>query len=138
MKAAQYAQAHELILRLPQGYETQIGGGSNSLSGGQMQRIGLARALYDDPVILVLDEPNSNLDNDGSQALNQAIRAMKASGRSVLIMAHRPAAIQECDTLLVLDGGVRMAFGPKDEVRKGIVKNHQEIQKSPKGTGGVT
>ena len=136
--AAKMAAAHEMILELTDGYETMISAGQVRLSGGQMQRIGLARALYDDPVILVLDEPNSNLDNDGSQALNQAIRAMKASGRSVLIMAHRPAAIQECDTLLVLDGGVRMAFGPKDEVLKGMVKNHQEIQKSPKGTGGVT
>lgn len=136
--AAKMAAAHEMILELTDGYDTMISAGQVRLSGGQMQRIGLARALYDDPVILVLDEPNSNLDNDGSQALNQAIRAMKASGRSVLIMAHRPEAIQECDTLLVLDGGIRMAFGPKDEVLKGMVKNHQEIQKSPKGTGGVT
>ncbi|MEQ6202093.1 type I secretion system permease/ATPase [Sulfitobacter sp. HNIBRBA2951] len=136
--AAKTAAAHEMILELPDGYDTMINAGQVRLSGGQMQRIGLARALYDDPVILVLDEPNSNLDNVGSQALNQAIRAMKASDRSVLIMAHRPAAIQECDTLLVLDGGMRMAFGPKDEVLKGMVKNHQEIQKAPTDAGGVT
>jgi ATP-binding cassette subfamily C protein len=136
--AAKMAAAHEMILELPDGYDTIIRAGQVRLSGGQMQRIGLARALYDDPVILVLDEPNSNLDNVGSQALNQAIRSMKESGRSVMIMAHRPAAIQECDTLLVLDGGMRMAFGPKDEVLKGMVKNHQDIQKSPKGAGGVT
>jgi ATP-binding cassette subfamily C protein len=126
-----------MILDLPDGYDTMIRAGQVRLSGGQMQRIALARALYDDPVILVLDEPNSNLDNDGSQALNEAIRAMKASGRSVLIMAHRPAAIQECDTLLVLDGGVRVAFGPKDEVLKGMVKNHQEIRQASTGAGGV-
>ena len=89
-------------------------------------------------MILVLDEPNSNLDNVGSEALNRAIRGMKETGRSVLIMAHRPAAIQECDTLLVLDNGMRMAFGPKDEVLKGMVKNHQDIQQAPKGKGGVT
>lgn len=136
--AAKMAAAHQMILDLPDGYDTMIRAGQVRLSGGQMQRIALARALYDDPVILVLDEPNSNLDNDGSQALNQAIRAMKASGRSVLIMAHRPAAIQECDTLLVLDGGVRVAFGPKDEVLKGMVKNHQEIRQAPIGAGGVT
>jgi ATP-binding cassette subfamily C protein len=136
--AAKMAAAHEMILELPQGYDTVIQAGQVRLSGGQMQRIGLARALYDDPVILVLDEPNSNLDNVGSEALNRAIRAMKETGRSVLIMAHRPAAIQECDTLLVLDGGMRMAFGPKDEVLKGMVKNHREIQKSPSGAGGVT
>ncbi len=136
--AAKMAAAHEMILELPDGYDTVIRSGQIRLSGGQMQRIGLARALYNDPVLLVLDEPNSNLDNTGSQALNHAIRAMKDSGRSVLIMAHRPAAIQECDTLLVLDGGVRMAFGPKDEVLKGMVKNHQEIQKAPAGAGGVS
>ena len=106
------------------------------LSGGQIQRIGLARALYGDPVILVLDEPNSNLDNDGSLALNLAIREMKADGRAVLIMAHRPAAIQECDLLLVLEDGARRAFGPRDQVLRDMVKNHAEIAKTT-GPGGV-
>jgi ATP-binding cassette subfamily C protein len=101
-----------------------------------MQRIALARALYDDPVIVILDEPNSNLDNDGSVALNHAIKQLKADGKSVLIMAHRPAAIQECDTLLVIDQGVQAAFGPKDKVLKEMVANHQTIQKS-KTAGGV-
>jgi PrtD family type I secretion system ABC transporter len=136
--AAKKAAAHEMILDLPDGYDTVVHAGQVRLSGGQMQRIGLARALYDDPVILVLDEPNSNLDNVGSEALNQSIRAMKSRGRSVLIMAHRPSAIQECETLLVLDAGMRMAFGPKDEVLKGMVKNHRELQTAPKGAGGVT
>ena len=136
--AAQKADAHKMILELPEGYDTRIHSGQQRLSGGQIQRIGLARALYDDPVILVLDEPNSNLDNEGTQALNNAIRAAKAGGRSVIIMAHRPAAIQECDLLLVIDGGVRTAFGPKDEVMKSMVKNHQEIQRAPQGAGGVS
>jgi PrtD family type I secretion system ABC transporter len=136
--AAKMAAAHEMILELPDGYDTVIKSGQVRLSGGQMQRIGLARALYDTPVILVLDEPNSNLDNTGSKALNHAIREMKAAGNSVLIMAHRPAAIQECDMLLVLDNGMRMAFGPKDEVLKGMVQNHQEIQHAPQGSGGVS
>ncbi len=136
--AAQKADAHEMILELPDGYDTRIDAGQQRLSGGQIQRIGLARALYDDPVILVLDEPNSNLDNEGTMALNQAIRTSKADGRSVIIMAHRPAAIQECDLLLVIDGGVRTAFGPKDEVLKSMVKNHEQIQRAPAGAGGVS
>ncbi len=106
------------------------------MSGGQMQRIALARAMYDDPVIVILDEPNSNLDNDGSMALNQAIRSLKANGSSVLIMAHRPAAIQECDTLLVMDHGARAAFGPKDQVMREMVTNHQELSKTA-AMGGV-
>ena len=103
-----------------------------------MQRIGLARAMYGDPVIVVLDEPNSNLDNIGSEALNTAIRNIKARGGAVMIMAHRPAAIQECDMLLVIDNGVATKFGPKDEVLKSTVKNHQQIASAPKGSGGVS
>jgi ATP-binding cassette subfamily C protein len=136
--AAQKADAHKMILELPDGYDTRINSSQQRLSGGQIQRIGLARALYDEPVLLVLDEPNSNLDNEGTQALNAAIRAMKANGQSVIIMAHRPAAIQECDLLLVIDNGTRTAFGPKDEVLKSMVKNHEQIARAPAGAGGVT
>ncbi|MGB3243692.1 MAG: type I secretion system permease/ATPase [Sulfitobacter sp.] len=136
--AAKMAAAHEMILELPNGYDTQIAAGRVRLSGGQMQRIGLARALYDDPVIVVLDEPNSSLDNTGSQALNHAIRQMKEKGRSVIIMAHRPNAIQECDTLMVLDNGVRMAFGPRDEVLKNMVSNAEQIARAPAHKGGVS
>lgn len=136
--AAKAAGAHEMILAFPKGYDTWVLAGQSRLSGGQMQRIGLARALYDDPVIVVLDEPNSNLDNVGSQALNLAIQNLKKKQRSVLIMAHRPAAIQECDMLMVLDGGVRMAFGPKDEVLKNMVKNHKQIRAASMAAGGVS
>jgi len=138
VEAAQKAAAHDMILELPQGYDTRVSSGQVRLSGGQMQRIGLARALYADPVIVVLDEPNSSLDNTGSQALNQAIRDLKAKGCSVIIMAHRPNAIAECDTLLVLDNGMRMAFGPKDEVLKGMVKNADQIKAAPVTAGGVS
>lgn len=134
--AARKADAHDMIVRLPQGYDTRVSAVGGRLSGGQMQRIGLARALYGDPVLLILDEPNSNLDNAGSMALNVAIRAMKAEGKSVLIMAHRPAAIQECDLLLVLEDGLRKAFGPRDQVLREQVKNHTEILKPATPAGG--
>ena len=137
IKAAQKADAHELILRQPEGYDTHISATRGRLSGGELQRIGLARALYGGPVLLVLDEPNSNLDNDGSQALNTAIRTMKAEGGSVIIMAHRPSAIAECELLMVLEQGQRRAFGPRDEVLKGTVANHKSIADSS-GPGGVT
>ena len=137
VSAAQSAAAHEMILRLPAGYDTPAMATGGRLSGGQIQRVGLARALYGDPVLLVLDEPNSNLDNEGSVALNTTIRRIKAAGGSVIVIAHRPAAIQECDLLLMLEDGQRRAFGPRDEVLRGMVKNHTEIVRS-KGPGGVS
>ena len=125
--AAKKAGAHEMILEQPEGYDTPIGNFGGRLSGGQRQRLGLARALYGDPLILVLDEPNSNLDSVGSGALNDAIRTMKSEGKSVIIMAHRPAAIAECENLLVLENGMRKAFGPRDEVLKEQVRNVAQI-----------
>lgn len=127
VKAAKSAGAHDMILRMPDGYDTRVSPNGGRLSGGQIQRIGLARAMYGDPIILVLDEPNSNLDSIGSDALNSAIREMKSQGKSVLIMAHRPAAIAECDLLLVIEDGMRKAFGPRDEVLKSQVQNHAQI-----------
>jgi ATP-binding cassette subfamily C protein len=135
--AARAAAAHDMILRLPDGYDTRVSSSGGRLSGGQIQRVGLARALYGEPVLLVLDEPNSNLDNEGSMALNLAIRQIKETGGSVIVIAHRPAAIQECDLLLVLEEGTRRAFGPRDEVLREMVKNHTEIVRS-KGPGGVS
>ena len=136
VEAAKRAAAHEMIIRLPHGYDTRVSALGGRLSGGQIQRIGLARALYGEPAVLILDEPNSNLDNEGSMALNVAIRAMKAEGKSILIMAHRPAAIQECDLLLVLEEGIRKAFGPRDEVLRSLVKNYTEIIRTAE-PGGV-
>jgi ATP-binding cassette subfamily C protein len=127
--AAQKAKAHELILSLPDGYDTRIEDNQIGLSGGQRQRIALARALFGDPVLLVLDEPNSALDQEGSEALNAAIRTMKSEGRSVIIMTHRPVAISECDRLLVVDGGAVKSYGARDEVIKSMMKNADDVQR---------
>ncbi len=125
ISAAKQASAHDMILSLPEGYDTVLSATSSKLSGGQMQRIGLARALYGDPVMLILDEPNSNLDHEGNLALNHAIKNMKSAGGIVLVMAHRPAAIQECDLLLMLEQGKVATFGPRDAVLQAVTQNHQ-------------
>ena len=127
VSAAQRAGAHELLLSLSQGYDTDIGAGGQRLSGGQRQRVALARALYGDPPVLILDEPNANLDAQGEQALVDAIRDAKSRGRVVIIMAHRPSAIAACDYLLMIDKGVQVEFGPRDEVLKKRTRNYPQL-----------
>lgn len=119
--AAQKAGCHELILRLPDGYDSQIGPGGAYLSAGQRQRVGLARALYGDPNFIVLDEPNANLDRPGDIALDHAIIALKQRSATMIIIAHRPEAIKHCDKLLALKDGSIVAFGPRDEVLQKIM-----------------
>lgn len=114
--AAQSAGVHDLILRLPQGYDTPIGVDGSSLSGGQKQRIALARAIYGDPVLLVMDEPNSNLDEIGEQALIDAIRQCKRRGCTVVLISHRTSLLPVVDKLLVLREGSMAAYGPRDQV----------------------
>jgi ABC-type protease/lipase transport system fused ATPase/permease subunit len=107
---------HDLILGLPDGYETQVGESGDALSSGQRQRIGLARALYGEPFLVVLDEPNSNLDRDGDDALTGAMLGVRARGGVVVVVAHRPSALAGVDNVLVMLNGRPQAVGPKESV----------------------
>lgn len=114
--ASREAGVHDLVIKMKEGYDTQIGDQGNVLSAGQAQRIALARALYRNPFLIVLDEPNSNLDSDGDEALNRAVRSVRARGGVVVVVAHRPIGIEGVDQILVLKDGKAQAFGPKDTV----------------------
>jgi ATP-binding cassette, subfamily C, type I secretion system permease/ATPase len=116
LKAAQIAGVHDIILRLPEGYATRIGAGGMSLSAGQKQRVGLARAVFGDPFLLVLDEPNANLDADGENALTRAIGIMRQNKSIVVVISHRPSALSALDMTMVLYDGKLIAFGPSAEV----------------------
>ena len=110
-----------MILRLPDGYQTMVGESGCTLSAGQRQRIALARALYRDPFMLVLDEPNSNLDSDGELALTNAIRSVRERGGIVVVIAHRPSAIAAVDLLAVMANGTLQAMGPKEDVMRQVL-----------------
>lgn len=124
--AARSAGVHDMIVALPDGYETQVGDGGLNLSTGQRQRVALARALYGDPFLVALDEPNSNLDVEGDKALAQAIIDVKKRGGIVLVVAHRNSVLSLMDLLLVMENGSAKAFGPRDEVLKAIRQQRKE------------
>jgi PrtD family type I secretion system ABC transporter len=131
--AAKMAGVHEMILRLPKGYTTQVGMGTEvaQLSGGQVQRLGLARAIFGTPKFVVLDEPNSNLDVAGDNALTQAIAALREAGSTVIVMAHRPSAIATVNKVLVLNNGQVAHFGNKEDVLSTAAKSHERTKKAP-------
>lgn len=116
IEAAQFAGIHEMVLDLPDGYETEIGHGGSILSGGQRQRVALARSAYGKPCLMVLDEPNASLDNNGEEALLKMIGGLKAQGVTVIIIAHRPNVLQFVDKILVIRDGAVQAFGPRQEI----------------------
>jgi ATP-binding cassette subfamily C protein len=120
--AAKAAGVHDLIVKLPEGYETQVGDQGAALSSGQAQRIALARALYRDPFLVVLDEPNSNLDSEGDEALTRAIFGVRERNGIVIVVAHRPSAISGVDHVLVMAQGRQQAFGPKDEILSRVLQ----------------
>ena len=147
--AAKAAGVHELILRLPEGYDTRVGDAGTVLSAGQRQRVALARALFGNPFLVVLDEPNSNLDSEGDAALTDAIASIRGRGGIAIVIAHRPSALAGLDQLLVLANGQQQAFGPKDEVFKRVTvppnvpaangqaaNGHAAVM--PKGTNGAS
>jgi ABC-type protease/lipase transport system fused ATPase/permease subunit len=116
LRAAKSAGAHDMILRLPSGYDTKIGDGGDGLSIGQQQRIAIARALYGDPFLVLLDEPSASLDGEGEAALQSAIKQLKLRRAIVIQVVHRRSALELCDKVLVLLSGQQRDFGPRDEV----------------------
>jgi ATP-binding cassette subfamily C protein len=129
--AAKAAGVHELVLRLPEGYDTRLSENGSGLSAGQRQRIGLARALYRDPFLVVLDEPNSNLDAEGEAALTEAILGIRRRGGICVVIAHRPSALAALDLILMLTDGRVQAFGPKDEVLRRVLRPMQAQAAGP-------
>jgi ATP-binding cassette subfamily C protein len=122
LSAARAAGVHDLIVHMPEGYETRIGEAGSALSAGQRQRVALARALYGDPFLVILDEPNSNLDSEGEAALTEAIQGVRARGGIAVVVAHRPSALASLDEVLVMANGRVQAFGPKNEVLNKVTR----------------
>ena len=128
IEAAEAAGLHSMILRFPKGYDTPMGEAGGLLSGGQRQRIGLARAMYGMPELVVLDEPNANLDDEGEAALVRAVQGLKAQGKTVVLISHRPGIVSVADRLLILQNGTVQASGPRDGVLAALQKQREQAQ----------
>ena len=128
--AARRAGVHEMILNMPEGYDTPLGEGGAGLSGGQKQRLGLARAMYDDPSVIVLDEPNSNLDDVGEQALLAALIDLRKRGKTIVLITHRTSIISVTSKLLLLQDGTAKMFGPTNQVIEALTKQQQQAQQA--------
>ncbi|ATE64045.1 type I secretion system permease/ATPase [Rhizorhabdus dicambivorans] len=131
VRAAQAAGAHDLILRLPKGYDTELGEGGSILSAGQRQRVGLARTLFGDPKLIVLDEPNANLDADGEAALDQAIKGLRERGTTIVMVSHKPSVLAQADKLMLVRNGRIERFAPRDEVMRAIAPPAQQPPQRP-------
>ncbi len=132
LAAARAAGVHQMIVRMAQGYDTKLGPNGTALSVGQRQRIALARALYGNPFLVVLDEPNSNLDAEGEAALTEAIKAVRARGGIVIVVAHRPSALAAVDMVGVIQNGKLTAFGPRDEILQDQLRPVRTSPEQPK------
>ena len=127
--AATRAGVHEMILKMPEGYDTALGDGGAGLSGGQKQRLGLARTMYDDPSLIVLDEPNSNLDDAGEQALLTALVDLRQRGKTIVLITHRTSIVSVTTKLLLLQDGTAKLFGPTNQIIEKLTKQQQEAKK---------
>jgi ATP-binding cassette subfamily C exporter for protease/lipase len=134
--AAKRAGVHEMILNMPKGYDTPLGDSGGGLSGGQKQRIGLARAMYGDPSLIVLDEPNSNLDDIGEQALLASIVDLHKRGKTIILITHRTSIITATSKLLFLREGAMQMFGPTNQVLAELTKQQQQMQQTKRQVTG--